>query len=152
MKPVHTWNDLEQFGINCLTGEACAYSQRLLCDVNDDGAKLMADYLGIDFRGFADNWNSQVNGKPAVGSVMLHRDSLQQVAVFAMFRAGALAVYTAGGDLTPICDSERMQQYVSYMNSASTIESVRLFRNPTTSSIAPREGSRNVHAATGRTT
>jgi len=150
MKPVHTWSDLQQFGINCLTGESCAYGMRLLCDLNEDGRKLVADYHGTNIHSFRSNWNSTVDGKPAVASVMLHRDSLQQIAIFAMFRAGALAAAVWNGETVPVESDERLAEYENYINNGGSTWSLR--RNPALTSTAPREGSRNVHAASGRAT
>jgi hypothetical protein len=153
MNAIHTFADLEQFGINALTGEACAYSMRVLCDLNADGAVLVADWLGLldpcpPHAGgktpfpFAPNWNSTVDGKPAIGSVMLDRDCLERLAVFACFRTGALAVATATGAVVPIEDEETLGRYGEYVEQH---RSARLYRNP-----HPGAGSRNVHMFTGR--
>jgi hypothetical protein len=47
MITVRDWNDLRSFGINALTGEACAVGKRLLCDVNDQGRKLLCSIFGF---------------------------------------------------------------------------------------------------------
>ncbi len=41
MKYIHDWNDLRAYGINYLTGEACAVGKRLLCDVNERGRAVV---------------------------------------------------------------------------------------------------------------
>jgi hypothetical protein len=138
---------MRQFGINILTGERCAYGMRLLCDVNEDGAALMKEYLGVT--GFQPNWNSTVDDKPAVGSVMLDRDSLPRLAQFAMFRAGALAVFVDCGSITPITEPDRLEAYVQLVQ-CERFESATLIRNPALNSNQPHVGSRNVHAFSGR--
>jgi hypothetical protein len=65
-------SDFEQYGINVLPKEACAYGQRLLCDVNRDGIRLLEDYFLVQIV-FTPNWNSRVGDKPAIGSIMLPR-------------------------------------------------------------------------------
>ena len=72
MITIRDWNDLRHYGINFLTGEACAVGKRLLCDVNEQGRKLICSILGLPINTpFAENWNSQVNGEDSVGSIFL---------------------------------------------------------------------------------
>lgn len=81
---IASFADLEKYGLNCLTGEACAYSQRLLFDVNEAGKELLSAYLGMPYISLAPNWNSSVNGQDAVGSIMLTMASAWELAVFIM--------------------------------------------------------------------
>lgn len=142
-KVVYAWKDLVQFGIECLTGEACAFSMRLLCDVNEAGKELLSDYFGMPNIALAEPWNSRVNQEPAIGSVMLSRECLSDLATFAMFREGALAVVRdTGMGLVGVYDPERLQQYAE--------AGFSLCRNPKVGSHAPTVGSRNVHVMTGR--
>jgi hypothetical protein len=154
LQPIHTFADLRQFGINALTGESCVYSMRVLCDLDEQGVALMIDYLGLlpGSTPFAPNWNSSVDGKPAVASIMLDRDCLSRLAVFASFRAGALAVALGGdGTVVPLTTPERVAEYGEF--AAKHPEKARLWRNPATiPSEQPRVGSRNVHLFSGRTT
>src|SRR4051812_43485661 len=93
MKSIDCWRDLEQFGINRLTGEACAYGMRQLCDVNTQGASIIREFLGLGYNTkLAGNWNSRVNGEPSVGSVMLPYEIFGQLAVFCLLSDGAAAV------------------------------------------------------------
>jgi len=72
MITIRDWNDLQHFGINFLTGEACAVGKRLLCDVNNQGRKLLCSIFGLPSNTtLAENWNSQVNGDDAIGSIFL---------------------------------------------------------------------------------
>lgn len=149
-KSVNNLAGLAQFGINALTGEACAFSLRVLCDVNEDGENLLKDYFGTPGMQLADPWNSTVNGAPSVGSVMLPRSIAMDLATFALFRAGALAVVTtAGGHTTGIFDKERFADYEK-LSAADPVRGFSILRNPQLGSHAPMQGSRNVHAATGR--
>jgi hypothetical protein len=143
---IGSWDDLKLFGINALTGEACAYGRRLLCDVNEDGAALMLDYLGVTM--LSKNWNSTVAGKPAVASVMLHRDSCLQIAEFALTRAGAIAIlYRNDGTMSGLFTQELVNSYQRMMadNAPEGWKLLTLIR-----SNAPQEGSRNVHQFSGR--
>lgn len=147
---LHNWSDLQQLGINALTGEACKFGMRLLCDVNEDGAAIMLDYLGVTM--LSPNWNTRVNGKPSVGSVMLHRESFMQIAEFAMLRMPGLKaiVYKGGAGVTGLFTAHMAGQYVELIqNWPSTTDKWTLRRigkpDPNVS-----EGSRNIHQATGR--
>jgi hypothetical protein len=142
---IDSWADLRPLGINCLTGESCAYALRVLCDLNEDGAAVMREYLGVVM--LARNWNSTVGDKPAVASVMLHRESLFQVGEFALMYAGALAVIRTGNHMVGVFSEERL---VSYLKVVEICEGVTIKRNYRTAARGPVEGSRMVHAATGR--
>lgn len=78
MLTIQSNRDLEQFGIVMLTGESCAYSKRILCDITQTGYKIFCKCFGLhhhmtkelnpsgigNFSSFAEAWNS--NSKQAV--------------------------------------------------------------------------------------
>lgn len=48
MQQIHSnWKELEKYGIFMLTGEACAYGMRVLCDVNAQGWRILKQYFGM---------------------------------------------------------------------------------------------------------
>lgn len=147
--PVHSFNDLKQFGINFLTGESCAYAMRLLCDVNEDGRALLADFFGMPDIQLAKNWNSSVNEKPSVGSFMLPRSILKELAQFAFFKAGARAVAHSPHSIIGIFTEERFEGYRK-LNEGIDKPGFSFCRNLAMTSGAPMAGSRNVHAFSGR--
>lgn len=137
--------DLAVLGINPLTGEACAYSQRILCDVNEEGRELLREYLGLPSLELAPAMNGTVDGWPAVGCFMLSRGSIQDLARFGMFYKGALANITfTDGTLYGLFDQDLVDRYAGALSNGT------LERNPVATSCAPRVGSRNVHQMTGR--
>jgi hypothetical protein len=154
METIHVdnWQHLQQFGINALTGEACAYAQRLLCDVNAEGRDMLLDYLGMPMRTVISGaWNAQVNGEDAVGSFMLHRNSLLQVAEFAMLRSHPKAIVYKGRDaIMAIYTQHMMEQYKKLVTDWPATTGQWTMRTIGQSS-QPCVGSRNVHAMTGRT-
>lgn len=77
---------LNKYGINYLTAESCAYSLRLLLDLNEDGVKLVSKWLGggITFRKNS-NWNPAVNKKPAIASIMLSREAIDSLITFILY-------------------------------------------------------------------
>ena len=57
MHRINCWDDMHQFGIELLTGEACGLSYRLLCDVTQRGKLTIQKALGVENLGLPDNWN-----------------------------------------------------------------------------------------------
>ena len=150
MNSVHIngWNDLKQFGINPLTGEACRLSMRTLCDLSQKGVELLSVFLGIQPTGFNDNWNSKVGEDASVASIMLSRGIFDDLCKFAIFTRsnckyaiksvdGSWHGYSAEFVQTLGCTEEELFSRLSG----------EWHRNY----LAPAEGSRNVHQFTGRT-
>lgn len=81
---------LTQFGVNPLTGEACAHNLRILCDLSTSGVTLLTQFLGVNTltHALTPNWNSRVGERPAVASVMLPRETLRPLLVFALLQQG----------------------------------------------------------------
>lgn len=148
---INSWNDMEQFGINMLTAEHCAFSMRLLCDINEAGRELMADYFGLpDDTAFLPAWNTgrEINGALPVGHVMIAKGAFTALAEFTLFRAGALAIVYAGHGLTGIFDKDLLGRYEKLVqeNENTSIQILRNYRATDGSAI----GSRNVHQMSGR--
>jgi len=82
MKTIVNWMDLAPYGIICLTGEACAYGGRVLCDLSPCGVRLIEEFLGgtVTVRP-GSNWNSDCD---ACGSIMLPRTILSDLAIFVL--------------------------------------------------------------------
>lgn len=140
--------DLRGYGINLLTGEACAYSMRYLCDFSSRGQMILEAFFGLPpLTKFNENWNSHVNNEPAVGSIMLTSPTILELMRFIALhidRAGVVYWSDRRGDvvgykhIVPEIDEWYTQQdYYRMVN----------FANPAVSS----EG-RNIHQATGRIT
>lgn len=150
-KKVSNFRDMAQFGITGLTGEACVYSMRMLCDVNEEGKELLSEYFGIPELTLARNMNTTVGDQPAIGSLMLQHDIVPKLAQFAFFRKGALAVVISGGrEVNGIFDAERLQEYRDFIEKHPGECHYSLVNNYALSSSAPMVGSRNIHQATGR--
>ena len=89
------------YGINFLTGEACAVGKRLLCDVNDQGRKLICSVFGLPSNTtFAENWNSSVNGEPSIGSIFFPPHLFAFLAAMICLQTGCkCAVVVATGEV-----------------------------------------------------
>ena len=104
MRTIRNWDDLRDYGINFLTGEACAVGKRLLCDVSEQGRRLLCSVFGLPSNtAFAENWNRQVNGEPAVGSIFLPTELLAFVSAMILLESGCkLAVVLTTGEVLGI--------------------------------------------------
>jgi len=153
---LYDWHGMEQFGVKYLTGESCRYAMRALCDLNQAGRELMVDYFGLGAGPLARPWNSSVNEQPSVASILLHRDSLPQIAQFALFRAGALAVLMAQQrwEQHGLFESQLILDYTELIERQIAQDGktdYTLVRNYGADTSAPHLGTRMLHAMSGRT-
>lgn len=93
MKSINCWNDLEPFGVIPLTGEACGLMYRILFDVTEKGRNVVAKCFGIPNVNLPEPWNRGSPEDPHVGCIMLAREMLQPLAVFALLESGCKEVY-----------------------------------------------------------
>ncbi len=159
MRTINCWDDLRGFGIECLTGEACGLSMRLLCDVTAEGARLIERFFGdtITIKP-GSNWNGGPASDPHVGSVMLPRAILGDLAAFILIATGgrdeaSMAVVTMGDGSVRELTGEYLKRYQKLDRDRSVDGSTlfpamiaRVWRRSTD----PGTGDRNEHAATGR--
>jgi len=142
---INGWGDLQTYGLNCLTGEACAYMERLLFDVNDVGRKFLADYFSVPEMCLSPNWNSKVNGAPATGSIMLCQGLYLSLGRFALFHVEQVDYIAEDGFAlhgymiadVPIEEWSGMKDY-------------QIRQNWSKNSTQPSRNGRNVHAFSGR--
>lgn len=81
---------LSETGIEYLTGESCAYSMRILCDITPDAESILSEFLGGNIEFNQPAWNGY-NG--ALHSIMLTRSMLFDLALFVALHKYALVVY-----------------------------------------------------------
>lgn len=142
MQHVQSWRDLERYGIELLTGEACGLMYRLLCDVTAEGQKVIEKCFGITVT-LTEPWNSGRADDPHVGSILLPPTMLLPLGVFALLESGCTEVWQIGDSLigmepTDTTDErERAEQVYGDRRN-------RIFRYGGTA------GDRNVHMMSGR--
>lgn len=90
-KSLRDWNDLEQYGIISLTGEACGTGQRLLCDLTPDGVTFIESFLSVKIA-TGNNWNSR---QGQIASAMLPHSMLTDLLVYGLLREGYEVVVVA---------------------------------------------------------
>lgn len=98
MKTIHCWDDLTQYGVVPLTGEACGLMCRILCDVTAKGKRLVEKALDVAEVKFRENWNHGTDADPHLGSIMLAPELLPFLAVFALLEAGCREVWMTKGN------------------------------------------------------
>ena len=109
---IHSLNDLRPHGINVLTGESCAFSRRLLCDVTKAGRDLILKALGIPDISLPSPWNGPWDNEPVVGSILLDRETLQTICILALFEMpGTVEVWQEPDGTFHGLDNERLSQW-----------------------------------------
>lgn len=154
---VEGWEDMKQFGIQILTGEACGIGMRMLFDLSEKGCKLLEDFFGscLKFQR-GSNWNSKVENEEAVASVMLTVDILPELAAFCLLCSGcdAVAVHVVG------CNNYaavgfKLKPFGKYLRSTTFEEITAVLQlEPGTGfrtyHVMGTRGTRNLHCASGR--
>jgi hypothetical protein len=136
------WHDLKEYGIDSLTGEACAYGQRVLCDLSQEGVDLLTTYFGgqLVFVEGA-NWNPGSVENPSIASVLLPRCLLDDLRVFILFYKHNMTYAYVSETGSVIGTNE---DHPLSPNSRRVTNFAKILKHP------QRDG-RNVHMATGRT-
>jgi hypothetical protein len=100
MREISQPSQLTQYGIVALTGEVCQLQKRLLCDLTEEGAQVVASFLGLPTACFARSANSghwsTVDGESVrvdhVASVTLPLACMNDLGIFAALWHGGIAV------------------------------------------------------------
>ncbi len=139
---IHSFSDLQTWGINLLTGESDALSRRLLCDVTIEGKNLVMKALGVPDISLPRPWN----GAPAIGSILLDRETLRTLCILALFENPAtLEVWESDdGYSFNAIDADLLQRY---KESGYDTDNYKKYRIPERGS---RANFRNEHQFTGR--
>ena len=155
---LYNYDDLKAYGVQPLTGESCAYSRRLLCDLNQEGVILLTAYLGLSHtiearHAFPRNHNAMVGEYPAVASVLLPRALFPDLMIFCLLHVGQYdyVLETPDGAYTGFNEGDKYAAAYLRSNAEGTQPTgYRLHTNCAKRSHAPQVGGRNVHAMSGR--
>ncbi len=148
MKTIRDARDLERYGINLLTGEACRIGRRILTDLSARGVGIVSDLLGIDHKQFHENWNSRVNGQPAVASFMLPHSMIRDLMAWCLIKDGCTAIIETDEDyIYGREDSDDPEQWEELVNHC---RKYRKHIRTITLKDGPASGTRMVHAVSGR--
>jgi hypothetical protein len=151
---LHSFDDLKQYGVNPLTGEACAYGRRILCDLSEQGVILLTAYYGLSHtiearHAFPRNMNGMVGEWPAVAGVMIARAAISDLMVFALLHVGQFdyVLQTPDHSFTGFNEGDHYSEH--YLH-AGLPEGYRVLHNEAKRCQQPHVGDRNVHAMSGR--
>ena len=142
MRSISSWNDLREYGIDPLTGEACSLMYRILFDVTEKGAKVVRKCLGIPKMTFAESWNGGTKEEPHIGSIMLTQEMLIPLAIFALLENGCTEAYILNGTVIGI-EPDDPPDTAEAMRKAYRVEYARRFSYGS-------GGDRNQHQMSGR--
>jgi hypothetical protein len=141
---------LREYGINPLTGEACAFGQRILCDLTERGRKIVCQMMGIGYTKvpppgtFQDNYNSGSRY-----SCMIPRSILQQeLAIWCMIDEGFTDLIVSSRDGIVGREQETYEEWLEYMKTFSGPYGSPYRRIVCNS--GPRVADRMVHEMSGR--
>lgn len=141
-KQLSNLNDLKEYGIKFLTAEACAYSMRLLFDLDDQGKVIIGDFFSFMKVEFAPNWNSG-----STGSVMLPRSIMYDLMVFCLLTEPENEVAYINEEYHYV-SAMSFEEYKKISGKDNYYAKCKFYlRGP-----GPYRGSRNIHAFSGRTT
>lgn len=145
--------DLKAYGISTLTGEADAYSRRILCDLSEDGVILLTAYFGLSHtcearHAFPLNMNAMVGEQAAIASVMLARAVIPDLMVFALLHVGQFDyVLDAPHGYTGFNEGDHYGELYLHQGLPA---GYTLHHNCAKRCRQPHVGDRNVHAMSGR--
>jgi len=139
MQWIHNWRDLEAFGIDLLTGEACAYNYRFLCDVTASGQRVLEQLWDTSLT-LHPPWNSGRKDDPHVGSIMLAQPMFASIAAFALLQTSCERIWILkSGAVAGLTSAEDAEHRPSVQDDLAQV----LFN---------RGFSRHTHQFSGRTT
>jgi len=144
MKTITCWDDLSRHGIVPLTGEACGLMLRILCDVTAHGKKILEKALDVADLRLHENWNQGTDGNPHVGSIMLSREFLPFLGVFALLEAGCPEVWLTKSNALVGIERADEQEEVERFKRFHADDLARRFAYSGTA------GDRNEHVMSGR--
>lgn len=139
-------NGIKEFGIDALTGEACAYGLRLLCDLSAEACDLVRDFFGLgDKTAFDRNMNSSHEYEGTihqhVSSMMLPRGIFAELLYFALIHKGKYEVYlwNVKTDEITCCSKKDYNEHHDYFEHDHRV----WFSKKADPNV--QQGSRNVH-------
>ena len=144
MKTINCWDDLTRYGVIPLTGEACGLMYRILFDVTASGKRILEKAFAIAELGLNESWNRGSDDDPHVGSLMMAREFLPFVGIFALLEDRCPEVWlTKGNGLVGIETSDAAED-VQRFRQFHARDVVRRFAYSGTA------GDRNRHVMSGR--
>ena len=142
MKKISNFQDLLPFGIDPLTGEACSYSYRILCDCTAKGRTILLRALGVPDIKLCDPWNNGSASDRHIGSCMIFLCMLEFLAVFAFLEDNAKEIW--------ICKNGCVMGFYPDDTDEEIRQTEQFLEGELRRKIRPSFSDRQQHAMTGR--
>lgn len=148
-----TWKELQEFGFNILTGEACNISMRMLVDLNESAADLFTSFTG-GCTPTRENYNSG-----SVKSCFITHSMVKDLLVFCLLSKNEEMIIQ---EMIVKDDYKQFNRQSSYLYCYENWQEVEEYRERMkvhfsyefgrtwTCSSNPSRGLSNVHGFTGR--
>jgi hypothetical protein len=137
-------DELRRYGINPLTGEACPYGQRVLCDLTPRGKKIVFDLLGIPPTiPLSENWNSGSSFSMMIPRSLLAHD----LPIWCLIDSGCDDIIVSRDG---ICGREVDDTDEEWENYYQLLVEWNKQPQCVRSTSGPRQGTRMIHAMSGR--
>jgi hypothetical protein len=138
------YDELHRYGINPLTGEACPFSQRVLCDLTPRGKKIVFDLLGIPPTiPLSENWNSGSSFSITIPRSLLAHD----LPIWCLIDGGCEDIIVSRDG---ICGREADDTDEDWDNYYQLLVAWQKQPLRVRSISGPRQGTRMIHAMSGR--
>ena len=138
------YDGLRLYGINPLTGEACPFGQRVLCDLTPRGKKIVFDLLGIPPTiPLSENWNSGSSFSMMIPRSLLAHD----VPIWCLIVSGCDDIIVSRDG---ICGREVDDTDEDWANYYQLLVEWDKQPHRVRSTSGPRQGTRMIHAMSGR--
>ena len=138
------FESLRRYVVNPLTGEACAYGQRVLCDLADYGKDIVFDLLGIPRESrLVANWSTGADDSMMIPRLLLEHD----LPIWCSLQNGCHEVVVSRDG---ICGREAEGPDEDWEQYLQVLADMRKEPRRSRGKSRPRQGSRMVHAFSGR--
>lgn len=137
MRVISSFRDLLPFGVDALTGEADHLSFRILCDLTEQGKRIVERTLSCQIT--SDPWNR--GDPPHVASVLLSQEMIVPIGILALLEHGCTEVWL---------NESRTLIGIEMDDSEDQIEGNKLMHKPVRVFRYGPTQDRNRHAMTGR--
>jgi len=141
MQKIIRIDDLERYGIVLLTGEACGLMYRILFDVTARGRAILEKCFSVNRIELASPWNTGKDQDPHIGSIMLAREMLVPVGIFALLESGCTEVWRKEDSLFGIEPSDSREWCESFKKVYGPFQRF---------AYQGTAGDRNIHQMSGR--
>lgn len=116
MYQIRTVGDFADYGIAPLTGERCEFSLRTLFDVSAKGRETLISFLDLPYdTQFCRPWNSLAGNEPAVGSIMLPRSMMEDLAEYILHNIPTVVKVVVRDGTVIGLSADEVEKYAAFL-------------------------------------